>query len=86
MQGAVTITVIPEHGDSGPGPITLHWGVGVKSATDWQVERLSLKTALIQPEYSLNTDWRLSLNTALTQSATDWQVERLSLNTALIQP
>jgi hypothetical protein len=49
MQGAVTITVIPEHGDAGPGPITLHWGVGVKSATDWQVERLSLNTDLIEP-------------------------------------
>jgi hypothetical protein len=49
MQGAVTITVIPEHGDAGPGPITLHWGVGVKSATDWQVERHRLNTALIEP-------------------------------------
>ncbi len=65
LQGAVTITVLPEHGDAGPGPITLHWGVGVKSATDWQVARPSLNTAPIQPYYSLNTDWRLSLNGAI---------------------
>jgi len=30
-----TVTVVPAPGDSGPGPVTLHWGVGVDSGTEW---------------------------------------------------
>ena len=30
-----TITVVPEPGDAGPGPVTLHWGVGYDRASDW---------------------------------------------------
>eukprot|EP00292_Cryptomonas_paramecium_P002089 CAMPEP_0113682442 /NCGR_PEP_ID=MMETSP0038_2-20120614/12666_1 /TAXON_ID=2898 /ORGANISM="Cryptomonas paramecium" /LENGTH=1530 /DNA_ID=CAMNT_0000601513 /DNA_START=87 /DNA_END=4675 /DNA_ORIENTATION=- /assembly_acc=CAM_ASM_000170 len=32
----VTITVEPERGDAGPGPLLLHWGVGPKSPREWK--------------------------------------------------
>ena len=34
---STTVTVVNAPGDSeGPGPISLHWGVGRTSATDWE--------------------------------------------------
>ena len=35
-ESAVTVTVEPEQGDAGPGPLVLHWGVGAKAPHDWK--------------------------------------------------
>ena len=35
-ESRVTVTAEPESGDSGPGPLLLHWGVGVKAPHEWK--------------------------------------------------
>jgi hypothetical protein len=84
MQGGVTITVIPEHGDS-----LTYADVCCRMLTYADVCRRmqGAVTITVIPEHGDAGPGPITLHWGVgVKSATDWQVERHRLNTALIQP